>query len=59
MTGRSWYEYPDNVMALAHHLHEGGEFADIDEVLYFFGKPWKWTVEWKVFARTIPARQAE
>lgn len=59
VTDLNWWNWPANVMELARHLHRGGEFADIDEVLYFFEKPWKWTKEWKDLAPTIPARHAE
>lgn len=41
-----WHENKDNVMRLANWLHENGGFADVNAVLYYFSKPWKYEDEW-------------
>lgn len=44
--GQAWYENHQNLLLLVNYLHAQGSFGDPDDVIYFFEKPWKWTLEW-------------
>ena len=41
-----WYADFENVLILAHRLVDAGEITQVNELLYFFEKPWKWSREW-------------
>ena len=41
-----WYDNQAELLNLAKYLHDQDEFSDIDAVLYFFEKPWKWEKEY-------------
>ena len=41
-----WFECSDNVNALARHLVAEEEIVGVEELLYYFSKPWKWQAEW-------------
>ena len=41
MAIRYWWQDRDYVHAVASHAVEEGELRGVDDVLYFFEKPWK------------------
>lgn len=44
-----WYNDPGNVFAFASAIHTTGEFANIDEVLDFFEKPYNHDDEFRMW----------
>ena len=57
-----WWHNAENVLEFARVMHETGEFATIDDVLYFFEKPYKWTVErerWLAMGKPEPMTEAQ
>lgn len=41
-----WYECYANVLQLGHWLTDKGFFDDLESLLYYFSKPWKYENEW-------------
>jgi hypothetical protein len=47
-----WYEINNNVLKLARQMHEDGYWngeGGVSNLLYFFGKPWKYEAEWEEY----------
>jgi len=44
-----WYDSQLELLNFAKYLHDKDEFDDVDAVIYFFEKPWKWNEEWKEY----------
>jgi hypothetical protein len=47
-----WYECNNNVLKLARQMHEDGYWngeKGVSNLLYFFGKPWKYETEWEEY----------
>jgi hypothetical protein len=47
--GEEWHADYGNIFGLASWLYEHGEFTDMEEMLYYFEKPWKWTEKWEEY----------
>jgi hypothetical protein len=45
MSAEAWWEDHSELVAFAHALDGNGEFADAEDAIYFFEKPWKWEAE--------------
>jgi len=46
----------DEIIAFAHVLHECGQVSDIDEVLAYLERPWRWQKEfsrWQELGGTL------
>lgn len=52
-----WYAEHEKLVELAYWMNEQGELDDIEAVLYFFEKPWKYEEEWKKYQRFIEAEK--
>lgn len=48
-----WYDNQIDLLTFAKHLHDKDEFDDVDAVLYFFEKPWKWNEEFLTFLHEL------
>ena len=48
-----WFDDYTNVLQLAAWLVESYELNTPREVLYYFGKPWKYTEEWERMVKEI------
>ncbi len=44
-----WYDNQVDLLNFAKYLHDKDEFDDVDGVIYFYEKPWKWNEEWKEY----------
>lgn len=51
-----WLADRDNITTLARWLVSEGQLMTIEDVLYFFEKPWKWTPEWREYRAQANAR---
>lgn len=51
-----WCRDYSNVLTLARHLNERCEFYNIESVLEYFAKPWKWTDEWNEYRASHPVQ---
>lgn len=40
-------------------MHTKGKFDDVDEVLYFFEKPWKYDAEWNALMQEDEQKRKE
>jgi hypothetical protein len=49
MVPGKWFESHSNLVVLANWLEENGKFGNVEEVIYFFTKPWKWDDAWKEY----------
>lgn len=52
-----WYDDRDEVLAFARTLVDRGEITDLDALLYFFEKPWKWTPEHEAYTAGVIGRE--
>ena len=53
-----WYENKDNLMLLARHLQDIGQWdgnKGVSNLLYYFQKPWKYDDEWQEFQKSKKA----
>lgn len=44
-----WYDNQVDLLNFAKYLHDKDEFDDVDAVIYFFEKPWKWNEGWEEY----------
>ena len=46
MSDKNWLMAADSIHTFATVLHRAGVLDTVDDVLYFFEKPWKWDNEY-------------
>ena len=44
-----WLAHYGNITELARWLVAEGRLTTIEDVLYYFEKPWKWSPEWREY----------
>jgi|TARA_R100000482_G_scaffold122450_1_gene70165 UDP:flavonoid glycosyltransferase YjiC (YdhE family) len=47
---QEWFTHHYNMVALARALVNSGHLPDMDALLYYIEKPYKWTAEWEHYA---------
>ena len=48
-----WYDNQVELLNFAKYLHDEDEFLEVDDVLYFFEKPWKWNEEYLQYKKEV------
>ena len=57
---KRWHDSSENITALLEWLHSEGLLADavgehdMNSILYYLQKPWKWNAEWHDFLKKHP-----
>lgn len=51
MSDSKWYENHALLVTFASVLNEADQFASVEDVIYFFEKPWKWETEYQEWKR--------
>lgn len=57
-----WYESLDNLLALARWLKDEGQWdgaGGVGNLLYYFGKPWKYDDEWKAYQASLKKEKSD
>lgn len=47
---QEWFMHHYNMSSLAKALVNSGHLPDLDALLYYIEKPYKWTAEWEYYA---------
>ena len=48
-----WYENPVTKITVAYWLVDVGLITELNELLHYFEKPWKWDNEYETYRKTL------